>query len=158
MADPYARAWDATAAVLASRGFPLAVVARDTGVLTTGWRVTQPNHRANVGEQPFVGRKVERITALVRPLTTGTEISLSSQTALVSPQWSAAGVPPPGQAVDLPSDGVTEYGLLYDVARVLGRPLTVRPDPAYAVGLASGGVLARLPAGASEPAAAGSAP
>jgi hypothetical protein len=143
--ESYGRAWDATAAVLASRGFPLDVSARDSGVFSTGWRVTQPNHEVQIGAERYVGRKVERLTVLVRPVEGGTRITITSQAALASPRWSAA-APAPGHAVDLPVDTVTEYGLLFDIATVLGHPRELRPDPAYATGLSRSGVVA--PAGA----------
>ena len=143
--EAYGRAWDATAAVLASRGFPLTTVARDTGVLTTGWKVTQPNHQVEVAGRAFVGRKAERLTVLLRPVAGGTEVTVSSQSALVSPQWSAAGAPPPGQVLDLDSDTVTEYGVLYDVGRILGHRPELSPDRAYAAGLSATGVFAPAP-------------
>ncbi|RMG21302.1 MAG: hypothetical protein D6729_01015 [Deltaproteobacteria bacterium] len=139
--DPYARVWDATVAVLASRGFPIVTAARDSGVVTTGWRVTDPDFVAEVGGQSWRGRRVERITVLVRPVRRGTEVSVTGQVALVSPQWSAAGVPPPGQAMDLPGDGITEDGLLHDLGRVLGHPLPGRPHPRYGRGLEARGVF-----------------
>ncbi|MDF1566193.1 MAG: hypothetical protein P1V51_24390 [Deltaproteobacteria bacterium] len=143
---PYARAWDAVVAVLASRGFPLEVVARDSGIVGTGWKITQPNHQVRIGRKDFLGRKAERLTVLVRPLANGSQISITGQSALVSPQWSAAGMPPAGQAVDIPTDTVTEYGLLYDVAGVLGLALRRAPDSAYGVGLSSTGVFEPPPA------------
>jgi hypothetical protein len=143
--EPYARTWDAVVAVLASRGFPLEVVARDSGVVGTGWRITQPNHEVRIGDERFVGRKAERLTVLVRPLTDGTQVSITGQSALVSPQWSAAGLPPPGQAVDIPTDTVTEYGLLYDVAGVLGVALARAPDPGYGLALARTGIFEAPP-------------
>lgn len=119
------------------------VAARDSGVMTTGWVETQPHHRAMVRGKAFVGRKVERLILLIRPVSGGTELSIASQSALVSPQWSVAGMPPAGQAVDIPSDTVTEYGVLHDVARVLRHPLTTPPDSSYGLGLAKGGVFGR---------------
>lgn len=151
--DTYAHTWDAVCAVLASRGFPMVTVARNSGVITTGWRVTEPNHEADIGGRDFVGRKVERLTLLVRPLSSGTAVAASSQTALVSPEWSAAGTPPAGQAADLPSDTVTEYGVLADVGRILGHPLPEAPDPAYAAGLGRGGVFAAAVKGQTRRAA-----
>ncbi len=140
--EPYGRTWDAAASVLASRGFPLDVVARDTGVISTGWRVTQPNHEVQLARGRFVGRKVERLTVLVRPVTDGCRVTVSSQTALASPRWSAA-APAAGHAVDMASDTVTEYGILFDISRVLGHVPQRRPDPAYGTGLARSGVVAR---------------
>jgi hypothetical protein len=147
---PYARTWDAVVAVLASRGFPLEVVARDSGVVGTGWRITQPNHLVRIGRKDFLGRKAERLTVLVRPLAEGAQVSITGQSALVSPQWSAAGMPPAGQSVDIPTDTVTEYGLLYDIAGILGLALRRAPDPAYGVGLAATGVFEPPPSGPTE--------
>ena len=75
---PYARTWDAVVAVLASRGFPLEVVARNSGVVGTGWKITQPNHQVQINRREFLGRKAERLTVLVRPLTEGSQIDVRS--------------------------------------------------------------------------------
>ncbi len=155
---PYARTWDAVVAVLASRGFPLELVARDSGVVGTGWKITQPNHQVQIGRREFLGRKAERLTVLVRPLPQGSQISITGQSALVSPQWSAAGMPPVGQAVDIPTDTVTEYGLLYDVAGVLGLALRRVPDASYGLGLASTGVFEPPPKQAPVPTPPAAAP
>ena len=139
--DGYGRAWDATVAVLASRGFPLRSVARASGIVQTGWRVTAGRYETRVGGVLYYGRKVERLTVLVRPLSQGTAVSVQAQAALVSPEWSAAGTPAPGQAADVPDDTITDYGILHDLARVLRRPLARAPDAGYPGPLAGGGVF-----------------
>jgi len=137
----YAIAWTAAVATLAARGFPLELVSRESGVITTGWIVTREESQGVIEGRLYGGRRVERVTLALRPVASGIEIVASGQVALASRQWSPAGGAPPGQLVDLPQDAETLYGILYDLSGVLGFPLPAPPAEAYSAGLPRGPVL-----------------